>query len=147
VDRSCGLSFPLSSVTNALICAFGPGCQCAGFRFDVDELPLVLRNFSRRRPVLSVGREGRSRCQRGSIPCGLSLGTQQQIIATAISMGEKSTRHHDAPIGSWVISPKMLIAQSIRSTAEMMQLIWSVFNATCVQVHLPRSEEAKDASR
>lgn len=110
---------PLSSVTNALTCVLGPPTQVAGFKFEVDELPLVVRNLRRRRPVPSVGREGRSRCQSGRDE---TLGTQQQMMPKAISMGEKQTRHHDAPMGSVLTSPKMFIAQSMRRTARMVQL-------------------------
>jgi hypothetical protein len=37
-------------------------------------------------------------------------------------MGEKQTRHHEAPMGSWFTSPKTLMAQSMRRTARMVQL-------------------------
>jgi hypothetical protein len=47
---------------------------------------------------------------------------QQQMMPTAISMGEKQTRHQEAPIGSESTSPKMVIAQSMRRTARIVQL-------------------------
>jgi hypothetical protein len=110
---------PFSNVTNALTCVFGPGIQCAGFRLLVEELPLVVRNLRRRRPVPSVGRDGRSRCHREPSE---TWGMQQQMMPTAISMGEKQTRHQEAPIGSESTSPKMVIAQSMRRTARIVQL-------------------------
>jgi len=66
--------------------------------------------------VPSVGRDGRSRG-------GETLGTQQQMMPKAISIGEKHTRHQEAPMGSEVTSPKTLIAQSMRRTARMVQLL------------------------
>merc|ERR1711964_480697 len=50
-----------------------------------------------------------------------TLGTQQQTIPTATSIGEKQIRHHDAPIGSSLTLPKTSIAQSIRRTARIVQ--------------------------
>jgi hypothetical protein len=129
---------PLSSVTKAFTCVLGPPTQVAGFKFEVDELPLVVRNLRRRRPVPSVGREGRSRCQSGRDE---TLGTQQQIMPKAISMGEKQTRHHDAPMGSVFTSPKMLIAQSMRRTARMVQL--EVVSRFLCQLHRANLQASK----
>jgi hypothetical protein len=66
-----------------------------------------------------VGRGGRSRCQ----TVVLRFGTQQQMMPKATSMGEKQTRHQEAPMGSEFTSPKMLIAQSMRRTARIVQLM------------------------
>lgn len=43
-------------------------------------------------------------------------------MPTAISIGEKQTRHQDAPMGSTLTSPNTLIAQSMRRTARIVQL-------------------------
>lgn len=119
-DPTLSMDFtPFSSETNAFTCVLGPGIQCAGFRFDVEEPLLVVLNLSRRSPMPSVGRSGRSRRQDGS---DRTLGTQQQTMPTAISMGEKQMRHQDAPIASSVTLPKTSIAQSILSTARIVQL-------------------------
>jgi len=112
----------LLSVTKAAACGLMPGIHCEGgaLRFDVDEPLLCVRNFIRRRPMppSSVG-SGGVRRHEGS---ERTLGTQQQTIPTATSIGEKQIRHHDAPIGSSLTLPKTSIAQSIRRTARMVQL-------------------------
>jgi hypothetical protein len=69
--------------------------------------------------VPSVGKGGCSRRQ--MLLCG-QFGTQQQMIPTAISMGEKHARHHEAPMGSCETSPKTSMAQSMRRTARTVQL-------------------------
>jgi hypothetical protein len=115
------LSDSLVNVTNAAVCGFmACGIHCDGsFRFDVEEPLLVVRNFSRRRPWLSLGTIGEFLRQDGN---DRTLGTQQQTIPTATSMGEKQMRHQDAPMGSSFTSPNTLIAQSIRRTARIVQL-------------------------
>jgi hypothetical protein len=112
----------LLRLTKAAVCGFTAcGIQCDGcvFKFDVEEPLLAVLNLSRRRPVLSVGICAGLRRHDGS---ERTLGTQQQMMPTATSIGEKQTRHHDAPMGSELTSPNTLIAQSMRRTARMVQL-------------------------
>jgi hypothetical protein len=109
-------------VTKVAACGFalcGIHCEGGALRFDVDEPLLAVRNFIRRRPILSSVASGGVRRHVGS---DLTLGTQQQTMPTATSIGEKQTRHHDAPIGSSSTLPKTSIAQSMRRTARMVQL-------------------------
>jgi hypothetical protein len=116
------VSVALLRVTKAAVCGFTAcGIQCDGciFKFEVEEPLLAVLNFSRRRPVLSVGIRAESRRHDGR---KRTLGMQQHIMPTAASIGEKQTRHHDAPMGSELTSPNTFIAQSMRRTARIVAL-------------------------
>lgn len=109
----------LFKVTKALACGLGPGIQCEGFRLEVEDELLVGLNLSLRNPIVSLLLRGEWLRIEGMVR---RPGTQQQTMPTAISIGEKQMRHHDAPILSLLTSPKTLIAQSMRKTASMIQL-------------------------